>query len=134
MSGTIATGFNPAPCDLALTFGGDLAVSATGDLAVVSGSQLVQQRVLLRLLTNPGSYIWWLNYGAGLARFIGRPAAPLRISALASAQMALESGVTQTPPPQINTQTSKDGVVTLSISYVDAADGTQQVLTLPVGD
>ena len=40
--------------DLALQFGGDLAVGPTGDLELADGSVLTQQRVLRRLLTNPG--------------------------------------------------------------------------------
>lgn len=134
MSGTLNAGSNPALCDLAQTFGNDLSIDATGDLAVSAGSQLGQERVLRRLLSNPLSYIFWPLYGAGLARFIGRPASALRISALAKAQMALESVVSQTPPPTISAQVSKDSTVTLSISYIDAASGSQQVLTLPVGD
>lgn len=134
MSGTLNAGANAALCDLALTFGGDLSTDATGDLAVSSGSQLGQERVLRRLLTNPGNYLWWLAYGAGLARFIGRPAAPLRIAAVTKAQMALEAAVARNPPPKVVTQVGKDGTVTESISYVDAVSGTQQILTLPVGD
>lgn len=134
MSGTLNAGSNPAMCDLALTCGSDLEIDATGDLATSSGSQLGQERVLRRLLTNPGAYIFHLNYGAGLARFIGRPAAPLRIAAVTKAQMALEAAVSQTPPPTVRTQVGKDGTVVQSISYVDATSGSVQTLTVPVGD
>ena len=44
--------------DLAHQFGADLVAGATGDLAVVDGPALGRQRVLRRLLTNPGDYIW----------------------------------------------------------------------------
>ena len=56
--------------DIAHQWGSDLLTSSVGDLASVSGPLLGQQRVLRRLLTNPGDYIWQLDYGAGLARFI----------------------------------------------------------------
>lgn len=132
MSGTLNAGSNPALSDVALTFGADLVIDATGDLAVSSGSQLGQERVLRRLLSNPGSYIWWLRYGAGLARFIGRPASALRIAAITRAQMALEAAVAQNPPPQVKVLVGKDGTVTESISYIDAATSVQQTLSLPV--
>jgi hypothetical protein len=62
--------------------GNDLLVDATGDIATSDGSQLGQERVLRRLFTNPGAYIWHLQYGAGLARFLGRPMAAARIRAV----------------------------------------------------
>lgn len=133
MSGTTSAGPNPALSDLYHYFGNDLSVDATGDLQAASGSELGQERVIRRLLTNPGSYLWNLIYGAGLAEYIGRPAAPTRISAVAQAQMALEAAVSQSPPPSIGVTPAKNGTVTLSISYVDAASGTTQVLSLPVG-
>ena len=36
-------------------------ISSSGDISVVSGPLLGQQRVLRRLLTNPGDYIWQMN-------------------------------------------------------------------------
>ena len=53
--------------DINHLWGNDLAFSATGDLATADVPTLTQQRVLRRLLTNPGDYIWELDYGAGLA-------------------------------------------------------------------
>ena len=58
-------------------WGSDLATGSTGDISTISGQLLGQQRVLRRLLTNPGEYIWQLDYGAGLARFIGQLAATI---------------------------------------------------------
>ena len=59
--------------DLAHWFGQDLNVAASGDLLTVDGTAKGQQRVLRRLLTNPGDYIWEPTYGAGLASKIGQP-------------------------------------------------------------
>lgn len=132
MSGTVNGSAN-LPCDLALTFGGDLTIDATGDLAVSAGTQLGQDRVLRRLLTNPGDYIWSLNYGGGLARFIGKPASKIRISAVARAQMALESAVSKNPLPVSDVTIGKDGTISLSISYADANTGATQILSLPIG-
>lgn len=132
MSGTVNGSAN-LPCDLSLSFGGDLSIDATGDIAVSTGTQFGQERTIRRLLTNPGGYIWNLRYGAGLARFLGRPAAGTRISALARAQMALETAVSQNPAPVCQVSVGKDGTVSLSIQYVDSTSGSTQVLSLPVG-
>jgi len=115
--------------DLALQFGGDLGVSPTGDLLLADSTALTQQRVLFRLLTNPGDYIWQLSYGAGLAQFIGQPGAPAAITGVTRTQMLLESAVATTPAPAISTAAGDDGTVTLSISYADAASGQTSLLT-----
>lgn len=107
--------------DLSLTFGGDLAVGPTGDLALADGTLLTQQRVLRRLLTNPGGYIWQLPYGAGLAQFVGQPAAPAAMAAIARSQLLQETAVANSPPPSISADGEDDGTVTLSIVYTDAA-------------
>ena len=70
--------------DLSLPWGGDLALSSTAGLALVDGSQLTQQRLVRRLLTNPGDDPFDVTYGAGLGRFVGRPVdvSALRLSSL----------------------------------------------------
>jgi phage baseplate assembly protein W len=118
--------------DLALQFGGDLSLGPTGDLAVVDGSALTQQRVLRRLLTNPGDYIWQLSYGAGLGQFVGQPGAPAAISAVARAQVLREAAVAVVPAPVVNTVGADDGTVTATLSYADAASGQVNLLTFSV--
>ena len=61
--------------------------------ASATGPLLGQQRVLRRLLTSPGDYIWQLDYGAGLARFIGQPVNPLQIKAVIRSQIFKEAAV-----------------------------------------
>jgi hypothetical protein len=85
-------------------------------------------------MSNPGSYIWNLLYGAGLARFIGRPGAPRRIAAVVRAQMFREAAVAQIPLPTVSVQPGKDGTFVLNISYVDAKTGDPVTLRLPIGD
>ena len=120
--------------DIAHNFGSDLVLGPTGDLAGVSGATLTTQRVLRRLLTAPGSYIWNLSYGAGLPLMIGTPVNAARISAIALSQMALEAAVSQAPPPRVDVQADASGVVYLYVRYTDALTN-QQVgpLTVPVG-
>jgi phage baseplate assembly protein W len=113
--------------DLSHSFGSDLEVTVSGDLAAVSGSALGQQRVLRRLLTNAGDYIWQLAYGAGLPSMIGMPVDAAAIAGLVRSQIFLESAVAQTPTPVIDVQ-AESSVVSLQITYTDATDTTTQAV------
>jgi len=115
--------------DLALEFGGDLLVGPTGDLLLADGSTLTEQRVLRRLLTNPGDYIWQITYGAGLGQFVGLPGVGASVAGVSRAQMLLESGVSVSPAPVVNALVQEDGTVTLSIKYADASSGGTSTLT-----
>lgn len=122
--------------DLFHQFGSDLVIAPTGDLATVSADALGQQRVLRRLLTNPGDYIWNLDYGAGLAGFIGEPGNVLRIRAVIRSQIFKETAVVRSPEPTIDVQLAPDGSATTvyaSVAYVDAATGQTQALSLSLG-
>jgi len=109
--------------DLALLFGGDLAVGPTGDIALVDNADLTQQRVIRRLLTNAGDYIWQLGYGAGLAQFVGQPGAPAVIAGVVRAQMLREAAVSTKPAPSVAVDAADDGSVNLTIKYADAQTG-----------
>jgi len=119
--------------DASLVWGADLSASSTGDIALAADTMLGQQRVLRRLLTNPGDYIWQLDYGAGLARFVGTPVDVLAIRAAIRSQIFKESAVSRTPEPLIDVQSSADGSVIVQIRYVDSTLGTTQVLSFQVG-
>ena len=120
--------------DVAHRWGADLAPGPTGDIAVVSDAVLGTQRVLRRLLTNPGDYIWQLDYGAGLARFIGQPANSLQITAVIRSQIFKEATVARNPEPVIRVQVDRaGGTIYVDVRYVDAATGETQVLSFNVG-
>ena len=117
--------------DLAHQFGGDLSLSLTGNLSLASGTTLTRQRLLRRLLTNPGDYIWHPDYGAGLGRFVGRPAdldVPV-ITSLVRQQCALEDTVASVPEPTVQVSVDPLGVVGLRVAYVDATTGDAAVLS-----
>lgn len=118
--------------DLALFFGGDLSVGPTGDILLADRTDLTQQRVLRRLLTNAGDYIWQLGYGAGLAKFIGQPGAPAAIAGVARAQILKEAAVANTPAPVVNALAGVDGSVNLTVSYADAQTGSANSLSFSV--
>jgi hypothetical protein len=114
--------------DISHLWGNDLSLSSTGDLATVDTPIVTQQRVLRRLLTNPGDYIWSLDYGAGLASFVGLPGATPAIAAAIRGQIFKEVAVAQTPAPTIDLQPDQAGDLYVSISYADATTGATQTL------
>lgn len=118
--------------DLSLLMGGDLAVAANGDLLTVAGPAETQQRVLRRLITNPGDYLWQPGYGAGLAAMVGRPANAARIGAIIRSQVLQEAAVAPTPPPTVAVSVNPDSTVTANVQYTDAATNQTSVLSFPV--
>jgi phage baseplate assembly protein W len=119
--------------DLAQFYGNDLAVGPGGDLATVDTTQLGQQRVLRRLLTNPGDYLWNPSYGAGLAQFVGLPVNAARIASVIRSQIFQEPAVAPSPAPLIAVAAGASGTVAVQISYADSTTGETQVLSFSVG-
>ncbi len=101
---------------------------------MVDGSAETQQRVLHRLLTSAGTYIWQLSYGAGLPALVGSVASLQQIAAIIRAQMAYEPTVALSPEPQVMLTDVAPAEVNASITYTDAESGSMQTLTLPIGD
>lgn len=122
--------------DISHQWGSDLLIGPIGDLATASGTELGQQRILRRLLTNANDYIWQLTYGAGLARLIGQPGNAIQIRALIRSQIFKEAAVARTPEPAIDVQVAPDnapGTVYVHVRYVDAPTGQTQVLSFSLG-
>lgn len=117
--------------DLYQWWDADLSVSTTGDLLAVFGTTLGQQRVLRRLLTSPGSYIFHPTYGAGLPAYIGQTADLPGIEALIRSQLYLEAAVSQTPAPVVTVSSIPSGVF-VQIQYVDGDTGKQVSLSFDV--
>lgn len=117
--------------DIAHVVGSDLTVGPTGDLATVDLSDWTQQRILRRLLTNAGGYIWQLPYGAGLPAMVGSTVSAQQIAAKIRKQMSLETAVSRQPEPRIAIQSNQPGIVFATISYNDVLTGTSQTLNIP---
>ncbi len=120
--------------DIFHQYGSDLAIGPGGDLAQAAASLLGQQRVLRRLLTNPGDYLWNPSYGAGLAQFVGQPASASRIRSVIRSQIFQEAAVARKPEPVIDVQAVPDGSVIVQLRYADSASGQTQVLSFSVGE
>ena len=114
--------------DLAHLWGNDLSWSSTGDLAIVDTPSVTQQRVLRRLLTVPGDYIWSLDYGAGIASFVGQPGAATAIVSAIRGQIFKEVDVAQTPAPLIDLLPDQAGNMYVQVTYADATLGTTQTI------
>lgn len=129
--------------DIDQFFGEDVTLSNTGDLNTVTGTDMSQQRVLRRLLSNPayvdinGNYtaadlLFHPDYGAGLGRFIGSTTALDEIRALILEQLALESAVAQTPSPVVNLAWVDPVTLNCDIRYADAETGESVVLNFNI--
>ena len=112
-------------------FTGDLGLGATGDLLVAGGLVESEQRVLRRLLTNPGDYPWQLRYGAGLPSYIGATLDAAAMTSLTTSQMYLEPGVAHNPQPAIALQAVPGGIAT-QITYTEAESGASVPLDFSV--
>lgn len=122
--------------DLCHGWGLDLVVDPKGDLAIAEGNLLGQQRVLHRLLTNRGDYIWQREYGAGLAQFVGSPASTSQISAMIRSQMTMEQAVAISPAPAISISAGEDRdlcAIFVTVQYVDASSSQLQVMQFSAG-
>lgn len=113
--------------DLHHFIGGDLSVSATGDLLAADGPVKTQHRILRRLLTSVGDYLWHPSYGAGVGRLVGQVIDLQHITGLIRGQMLIETSVAQKPEPVIAVRAITDGV-SCSIRYTDAVTKTAQTL------
>lgn len=111
--------------------GGDLGLSATGDLLVDGATLTGQQRVLRRLITNPGDYPWHLEYGAGLPREVGALTDVPRLTSLIRSQILLEAAVARTPDPIVQVTPIQSGV-TVKVQYTDAETGENVSLNFDV--
>lgn len=119
--------------DIQHSMGSDLNVGNGGDLASAQGSEAIRERVLRRLLTNPGEYIWQLSYGGGLASFVGQVANLAAIQSVVQAQMALEPDVLSQPIPTATMSATGDGIVAISVTYADDQSGSLQTSTAQIG-
>jgi hypothetical protein len=116
--------------DVSHVWGSDLSVGPKGDLALVKGEELGQQRILRRLLTNPGNYIWHLDYGAGLGTFVGKTVSTSQIAAVIKGQVFMENCVAKSPEPQVTIDLPGyvDGGVFVQLRYTNAQSQDSQVL------
>lgn len=106
--------------DLDAFFGQDIKISSGSDISligddanVVSGKAELIQRVVRRLLTNPGEWLPFPNYGGGLRRYVDAKLTTsllLRIKADILTQLSLEPDIVKSPPPTVDISTISGGI------------------------
>ena len=119
--------------DIHHVMGSDLTIAPVGDILSASAGDAVAQRVLRRLLTNAGDYIWSLPYGAGLPQFVGRTVNVTQLPAVIRNQLQLEASVARVPLPSATVTSAADGTVVATITYTDASTGTVQQPSVVLG-
>lgn len=125
-------------CDLNHLWGQDVVTSPTGDLGVATDATRSQQRVIRRLLTNPldangpPDYAMHPDYGAGLARYVGKNVDLAKMRALIRGQMLLEDSVAKNPQPQITLTQPDPTTLSVYIRYTIASSGAPATLSFTV--
>src|ERR1700722_16608624 len=120
---------------IACEWGADLSIGPTGDIKMAPVQASVQQRVIRRLLTNQGDYIWHTDYGAGLGGYVGEPYSQTAIKGKILNQLQLEALVAMTPVPAIQTNQSVTGpfsAISVTIRYWVAGAFTADSIALEV--
>ena len=117
--------------DLSHWVGGDLSTTSNGDFALANSDQRTQQRIMRRLVTNPGDYIFHPSYGAGLPQFIGQTLDVAAVRGLIRSQVKMEDGVAQSPEPQVDVAAITNGV-SVHIVYTSAITSRPVSLTFSV--
>jgi hypothetical protein len=117
-------------------WGGDLETNATGDICVQTVDIELQQRLVRRLLTNPGAYIWHTKYGAGLGQFVGQPYSSGVVRETISDQIRLEPLIATNPAPDVIVTQSLDSTFdasSVSVRYQQVSSPTPTLLVLNGG-
>ena len=101
-------------------------------IGTVNDTIKCQQRILRRLLTNPGEYKWHPTYGAGVLKYVGSRDSSLKaLEGLILSQIQLERGVAQYPAPTV--VFVKEGeYLTASIEYTEQDSNSRQFLSFTV--
>ncbi|OIN44504.1 phage tail protein [Pseudomonas costantinii] len=117
--------------DLNHYVGGDLSLSPTGSLSPIEGIERGKQRILRRLITNPGDYLFHTEYGAGLGRYVGALTNIPEVIALIRGQILLEDCVSKQPAPVISVSSQND-TLSANIGYTDSPTGEPVTLSFEV--
>jgi phage baseplate assembly protein W len=121
--------------DLFHEWASDLTIGSQGDLCLVNGTDMINQRICRRLLTNEGEYLWNLEYGGGLAKSVGSPVNSTGLEALIRTQLEFEEAIPTAPAPQIRVQllNPTTGYVLTTIAYADPSTGAPVKINISTG-
>jgi hypothetical protein len=117
-------------------WGGDLLVGPGGDIGTAPVQFEVEQRLVRRLLTNPGDYIWHTTYGGGLGSFVGQPCSPALIEGTILGQLQQETLVAPDPAPTVQTNQSLSGsfsTISVTVQFQVTGISVSTSVTLGLG-
>ncbi|MEQ1694788.1 MAG: hypothetical protein ABL901_03010 [Hyphomicrobiaceae bacterium] len=117
--------------DIDQWFGEPLKLSASGDLLLADGIHLANQRIVRRLMTVIGEYIWHPGYGASVPKRIGDELVLPSLNAIIRHQMYLDAAVARDPEPTITISPIEGGVL-CDIIYINALTTEQEQLSFEV--
>ena len=120
---------------LVAEWGGDLLVSVRGDVAVSPVQTEVQNRIIRRLLTNPGDYVWHTGYGGGLGNYVGSVVSPRTMESNIVYQLKYETFISFSPAPVVDIGESPSGSlssvsVTIQYNVVNSFPGNDGIVKL----
>ena len=114
-------------------WGNDIGISSAGGLQKATGSARSHQRVLRRLMTAPGTYIFHPEYGGGLGSWVGGKIQIPKLKATIMEQLYLEESVSRTPVPVIE-MTQNFRTLHVRITYVESDTNTQTALSFSLDE
>jgi hypothetical protein len=106
-----------------------------GDILQSESEKLTQQSIIRRLLTNPGTYFWHPEYGAGIGRFVGESLSSDNfdyIKNIINSNILLEENVAQTPSPQISFIAISPDILQCTIVYYSIPSQTPATISFQV--
>jgi hypothetical protein len=120
--------------DTSQYFNSDWELDSRNDLLRAYQPTEGNQRIIRRLLTAPGQYVWHPTYGAGVGAFIGKGLSDKdanKLKATINAQIYQEPFVAQSPPAKITLQRSDNGLLCV-IQYYNLVKEDYEVVNFTI--
>lgn len=112
--------------------GNDIQLDSTNDLQLVFDTNETNQRIMRRLFTNKGGYIWNSKWGASIPWKIGEPFSQevyQDIIKEVKAAVLEDDDVAKDPPPVIQIETVFNGIICY-IRYYNLASNEHDTVSL----
>ena len=111
--------------DISHEIGDDIRLDSTNDLAFVFDTDETNQRIMRRLFTNKGTYIWNAKWGASIPWKVGETLSlelyNLVVNEVTAAVLEDED-VAKDPPPEISIKTTNNGLICYIRYYNTSSD------------
>lgn len=115
----------------------DLTLGSGGDILAAPVEVEINQRVIRRLLTTPGDYVWQPTYGAGLGTFVGAPFFPDVVKDIILSQLGQETLIQSSPTPSVTIAgpiSSAVSTTSVTIDFKVNGSGTNTTNSLVINE